>query len=458
MNHAKRMKSSKTRREGSMKKTLTRPLIGILIAGAAIAGRGAEMQKTDFRFSNVGEINNLGNFEKRFDFYRYEEYAREAADAALRPTPLRADPSFRYYPDVDDYVLSSSMDRTPGGRIWLAWYGGGDNDRSVLLLAKSDDDGKTFSEPRFVLDAGYIDRTHISTSVACLWTAPDGRLWLFFNQNLGCFDGRSGTWYTICADPDADAPVWSPPVRIWHGSVLNKPTVLADGTWVLSIQLWDREKIGIDLVEGYRVKGSRLFHELDEYRMSNIFVSRDQGKSWTRVGGCLNEVGRTFDEPMLVERRDGSWYLLQRTKTGISESVSTDGGRTWSKPVPFQLPTASSRFFIRRLASGKLLLVKNSNPEDPAIRSHMTAYLSDDDGRSWYGGLLLDDGVKVSYPDGFQAPDGRIFIQYDHNRKGGKIVMAIFTEADVAAGKPVSGRTVLRHSIIRTGRALLEEN
>lgn len=419
-------------------------------------GIDRELRCCDFRLSNVLEINNLGNFEKRFDFYRYEEYAKEAAAAALRPTPLRARPSYRYYPEVDDYVLSCSMDRTPGGRIWLGWYGGGDNDRSVLLLARSDDDGMTFSEPLFVQDAGYIDRTHLSTSVACLWTAPDGRLWLFYNQNLGCFDGRSGTWCTICANPDDDNPVWSPPQRIWHGSVLNKPTVLTDGRWVLSIQLWNRETIGIDLVEGYRVSGSRLFPELDQYRMSNIFVSGDQGKSWERVGGCLNENGRTFDEPMMIERTDGSWFLLQRTLEGISESVSRDGGCLWSRPVPFSLPAASSRFFIRRLSSGKLLLVKNSNPEDPAVRSHMTAYLSCDEGRTWYGGLLLDDRIKVSYPDGFQAPDGRIFIQYDHNRKGGKIVLAIFTEEDVAAGKPVSGKTVLRHPIIRTGRARLE--
>jgi hypothetical protein len=439
-----------------MKTVLGGVLLQMIIIGTAVVGAALSASESprDFRASNVAEMNNLGNFEKRFDFYRYEEYAREAADAALRPTPLRANPSFRYYPDVDDYVLSGSMDRTPGGRIWLAWFGGGDNDRAVALLAKSDDDGKTFSDPQFVHDAGYIDRTHLSTIVACLWTDPAGRLWFFFSQSLGYFDGRGGSWYTVCDNPDADAPVWSPPVRIWHGSVLNKPTVLADGSWVLPVALWDRDKIGIDLAEGYRVKGSRLFPELDEFRMTNIFISRDQGKNWTRVGGCRVTAGRTFDEPMLIERRDGSWYLLQRTKTGIGESVSTDGGRTWSAPVPFQLPNASARFFLRRLASGKLLLVKNGNPEDPAVRSHMTAYLSDDDGKSWYGGLLLDDRVKVSYPDGFQAPDGRIFIQYDHNRKGGEIVMAIFTEADVAAGKPVSESIVLRHPVICTGTAL----
>lgn len=408
----------------------------------------------DFRLSNTVEIERLGSFEKRFELNRYEAYAREAADAALRPAPLRPNPSFRYFPEVDDFVLSGSIERTPGGRIYLAWFGGGDNDRAVLLLAKSDDGGETFSPPLFVQDAGYVDRTHISTVVGCLWTDPDGRLWLFYTQSLGYFDGRGGIWHTVCDDPDAAAPVWSPPVRLWHGSVINKPIVLADGSWLLASYLFCRNKIGIDLAEGYRIGGSRLFPELDPYRMTNIFLSRDRGRSWTRIGGCQVAEGQTFDEPMAIERRDGTLWLLQRTVHGIAESVSTDGGRRWSEPVPFPLPAASARFFLRRLASGRLLLVRNGNPDRPAVRSHLTACLSDDDGRTWYGGLLLDDREKVSYPDGFQAPDGRIFIQYDHRRQGGEILLAVFTEADVAAGRPVSGQVRLRHPAIRTGRAL----
>jgi hypothetical protein len=38
---------------------------------------------------------------------------------------------------------------------------------------------------------------------------------------------------------------------------------------------------------------------------------------------------------------------------------------------------------------------------------------SDDDGQTWQGGLVLDDREGVSYSDGFQAPDGTIFISYE---------------------------------------------
>ena len=49
---------------------------------------------------------------------------------------------------------------------------------------------------------------------------------------------------------------------------------------------------------------------------------------------------------------------------------------------------------------------------------------------------MLDERAEVSYPDGFQAPDGLIHILYDWNRHtDAEILMAKFREEDVLAGK-----------------------
>jgi hypothetical protein len=46
--------------------------------------------------------------------------------------------------------------------------------------------------------------------------------------------------------------------------------------------------------------------------------------------------------------------------------------------------------------------------------------------------LVLDERKGISYPDGFQSPDGTIFISYDRNRAtDGEILLARFTEDDV---------------------------
>jgi hypothetical protein len=105
-------------------------------------------------------------------------------------------------------------------------------------------------------------------------------------------------------------------------------------------------------------------------------------------------------------------------------------------------------------------MVRNNSPDGK--RSHMTAFVSDDDGASWNGGLLLDER-ESSYPDGVQAPDGTIYIIYDHqrytlNREGrkgvGSVVMATFHENDVRAGKPVSDGAMLKINVTRLRKGL----
>ena len=69
------------------------------------------------------------------------------------------------------------------------------------------------------------------------------------------------------------------------------------------------------------------------------------------------------------------------------------------------------------------------------VREKLTAFLSDDDGRSWKYSLLLDPRQGVSYPDAVENGDGLIVV-YDKDRfKGGFIYMAKFTEDDVMNGK-----------------------
>jgi hypothetical protein len=180
-----------------------------------------------------------------------------------------------------------------------------------------------------------------------------------------------------------------------------------------------------------------------------MIVSTDAGRTWSRRGACnVPEKERSFDEHMFIERKDGSLWLLVRTTYGIGESVSTDRGETWPELVPSALPHPSARFFIHRLASGNLLLVKHGPLDIKTGRSDLTAFVSTDDGQTWGGGLLLDERKGVSYPDGQQSADGTVRIIYDYSRTGDReILMASFREEDAAAGKAVSDAARLRQVI-----------
>ncbi len=358
-------------------------------------------------------------------------------DLSLEPPVINTHPGPEYADEVRTGNMIIGTERTPKGRLWACWVGNGDNPNGFFMLASSDDGGAHWSKPRLVIDpTDPPNAPQRRALVGNLWTDPQGRLWLFFDQSLSYFDGRDGDWYIRCDNPDAEEPTRTAPVRFADGCTLNKPTVLSNGDWLLPVSLWTRDRIGPkELKEAH--------HELDSIRMANVYASTDQGKTWARRGGVAFP-GTDFDEHMIVELKDGRLWLLARTKHGISESFSTDKGATWSAPAESGIQNVSARFFIRRLASGNLLLVKNG-PIDKRLprRSSLTAFLSADDGKSWGKGLLLDDRAEVSYPDGFQAPDGVIHIAYDWNRHtDAEIVLTKFTEQDIAAQTKIKGRLV----------------
>ena len=370
------------------------------------------------------------------------EVLEKVADLALVPPVINTSPLPKYDYDKLDYGMTIGIDRTPGGRLWAAWVAGGDSPEAFFVVNSSDDDGETWSKPRLVIDAQspQLPRKR-SILVGNLWTDPPGRLWLIFDQSMDMFDGRGGVWATVCENPDADEPVWSAPRRIWHGVTLNKPTVLKSGEWMLPISLDQRG--GLDVFKG-------CFTDLDALRGANVFVSSDRGTTWERRGAA------TFPNPdwhehIIVERKDGSLWMLARTAKGIMETISTDDGCTWADPTPSAIHHPVARFHVRRLASGKILLIKHGVTIDTHEgRSQLTAWLSEDEGKSWQGGLMLDERTGISYPDGFQAPDGTIYISYDRNRStDGEILLARFTEEDILAKELKGPKSKLKMLISR---------
>lgn len=320
-----------------------------------------------------------------------------------------------------------SLTVAPRGRLWAVWYAGvtpGEDRNNYVVLTTSGDGGATWTE---ILTVDPDGAGPVRAFDPELWVSPDKRLFLFWAQmETGRRDAQLGVWYMETRKPDAAQPAWSKPRRVGDGVMMCKPLTLSSGEWVLPVSKW-RE------------------HD----NSAQFVVSTDKGKTWSPRGGCNVPVAaRQYDEHMFVERRDRSIWLLVRTKYGIGESVSTDRGRSWPELKPSLIPHTASRFFISRLKSGNLLLVKHG-PIDKAIgRSHLTAYVSQDDGRTWIGGLLLDERSGVSYPDGQQSKDGLIRIIYDYSRTGDRnILMAVFREQDVVAGKTPSGAVRLRQLV-----------
>jgi len=329
------------------------------------------------------------------------------------------------------------LERTPKGRLFVSWFSGGPKEpaaENTVFLCRSDDQGKTFSEPEPM--AGPIETRRAFDPT--LWRDPAGQLWYFFNRG-DKVAARHGVYARRCADPDAAAPVWSGEFRVGYDEAplsfrINKPTVLSSGEWIMPVT-HAAEPI-YDWFAGRK-------------QLQGVGISADQGRTWT-LHGALQAPFWAL-ENMIVQLHDGRLWMLIRTGSGVLwQSYSADRGLTWSPAAASDIPNPGSRFFIRRLASGNLLLVNHYKFQG---RSHITARLSRDDGQTWNEGLLLDERRGISYPDGVQGEDGLIWIVYDRDRQGaGEILLARFREEDVAAGKNVSGGVRLKQVVNRLSK------
>lgn len=196
----------------------------------------------------------------------------------------------------------------------------------------------------------------------------------------------------------------------------------------------------------HQMKGPEAHPMPERTTGANVYVSSDKGATVSYLGQAFIPKGdRDCPEHMLTERADGSLRMLARTRYGIGEALSSDGGKTWSQVEPSKIRNPSSRFYVGRLASGALLLVKNGPVKERLGRERMMAFISDDDGATWTGGLVLDERKSVSYPDVAQGEDGFIHVVHDRERtKAREILHHVFTEHDVRAGRLVTAASRLK--------------
>lgn len=400
------------------------------------------------------ETNSVATIPADQEEAYVKDMMRRVGDLTLITPQMNTNPLPEYDYDQLDYGMVLGSARTPKGRLWSAWVAGEDGPKAFMVAATSDDNGATWSKPRLVIDSQSpalpVPRSVI---VGNLWTDPSGKLWFFFDQTMNHYDGRSGLWVSVCENPDDDDPKWSEPRRIWHGSVLNKPIITAKGEWLLPVQFPRLEGLG-------PFKG--MYEELEPLRGANVFASSDQGKTWNRRG-LVRFPRPDWPEHQLVELKDGRIWLVGRTRDGAMQSFSSDGGLSWTPPEPATFTQPVARFHLSRLASGRILLVKHGEKIDSyevdraGGRTKLTAWLSEDEGQTWKGGLMLDERTWISYPDGFQSPDGTIYVTYDRNRStDGEILMAQIREEDILAGRLVKPESRLQILVSRPlkGRGL----
>lgn len=331
-----------------------------------------------------------------------------------------------------------------GERLFATWYSGGKTEGpdNYVVVAQSDNLGRTWRDPVLVV----VPEGNVRAFDPTLWRSPDGRVWLFWAQgwsprDIEIWDGRAGVWCSVCNNPLACELTWSVPMRISDGVMMNKPCVAKNGDWLFPVAIWNRQPFHPDTIAR---------------RSAGIVVSRDNGKTFVWLGGAKMP-DDAFNEHVIFERND-EYVIWSRTRKGMAESTSVDGGKTWSDGHLNGLDCPNSRFNISRLPGRELLLVNHVNPDLNRTtyievfsgqcwpgRNRLTAMLSADDGRTWFASFMFDDRQGVSYPDIDLMSDGTILIVYDYDRFGkAEIELLVMTRDDIVNSRSSEMFTISR--------------
>lgn len=316
----------------------------------------------------------------------------------------------------------SIIELTDGALLFVntRFYGGSaDAAGADLVCVRSTDGGRTWSNPevaqknvgvRNVMSASLRRLTDHKTSDGKHESGPIGFFYLVKNG-----DADLKVYVRVSND---EANTWGGPVCVtdrpgYH--VMNNDRVLRTSKGRLLCPVaWTPDST-----------------KTNHYR-SLCFISDDAGATWRAGKGDVDVARRGAMEPEVIEKKDGSIFMLVRTQLGRNWcAISTDGGDTWSTPEAFGPPSPEGPSTLRPIpGTDDWLLIYNHNFVEGADhggnRSPLTAAISPDEGKTWihrhdietnpefnyrYTSLIFVDGRAVlSYF--FKAPDN----PYDHTR------------------------------------------
>ncbi len=368
---------------------------------------------------------------------RIERVVAVGLAAALASPPAAGTPSFEsrfVLAPQAEHVHSSSVVELPDGRLFAVWYRGSGERRAddVRLEGARLARGASEWSPAFpVADTpGYPDCNPIA------FVDRRGRLTVAWPAIL---DNR---WETallrVRSAPTAGWTAGPPP---WNdgGVILLRPESLRATLEPFARGIVDTLPAGRDRDEvrqaierlsdplynrlGWmprthvlRLPGGRVLMPLysDTFSVGLVAISDDDGATW-RASDPIVSLGGV--QPSLVRKTDGTIVAFMRDNGPPPQRVivatSPDDGVSWTEGRDSDVPNPGSSVDVIALRDGRWLMVLNDTEDG---RARLSAWLSNDEGRTWPHRRAIEDtaGGSYSYPSVLQAADGRVHVTYSH--------------------------------------------
>ncbi|MCP4639480.1 MAG: neuraminidase (sialidase)-like protein [bacterium] len=364
----------------------------------------------------------------------------------------------------------SSIVQTPSGDLIACWFHGSGERKSDDVLvqgARKRAGASEWSEP-FVM----ADSQNLPDCNPVLFVDPRGTLWLFWIAVQSNEWGSSLLKFRTSTQYDADGP----PVWEWQDTIHARPKDLEDQFLAFIDETAQKYAAIIEANPEYQeglkqmkaaandklqrrlgwmtrlhpimLPDNRMMLGLysDVFNCSLAAFTDDWGATWSFSEPIL-ELGNI--QPSFVRRQGGEIAVYMRDNglpKRIRTATSADGGMTWSKVTPMDIPNPGSSVECIALANGHWVLVCNDTVKG---RHLISAYVSEDEGATWGWRRPLESLVdelgkgvgSASYPSVIQDRDGFIHCTYsfkDKSIEGSTIKHVRFNEAWIRAGEALA--------------------
>lgn len=340
------------------------------------------------------------------------------------------------------------------GTLICVWFGGtleGKSDISIFASVLTHGSTRWGPPQRLSHDPAHSEQNPV------LFTAPDGVLWLFHTaQPSGNQDECRIRMARVTRDPTAPEKLVSEEGRFLdlpQGCFIRAPLrIRDDGAWLLPIFRCVQRP-------GQKWNGS--------HDTAALGISTDNGATW-QLQELQKSTGCVHMSPVAVTNGHYAAFFRRRQADFVYRTESADGGRSWSKPQPTDVPNNNSSIAVIRLGDGRLAMICNpvnaaqssdrraslydelgeeddrpdADPSGGCVpvwgvpRAPVSICLSNDDGRSFATRILIEDGPgtclsndstdgrnqEMSYPWLLEAPDGTLHASYTYHRRAIKYV------------------------------------
>ena len=317
-----------------------------------------------------------------------------------------------------------TLTRRRNGQLLLICTGGREGHVcpfGQVELMRSDDNGKTWTYPRVLLDLAIDDRdagilettrgTLLATTFSSLayehyfdsgainnWDAARQARWRGAHHRISAAERKAqlGTWMLRSTDGGV---TWTTP----YDSIVNSPHG--------PIQLAD---------------GRQLYAGKDLWKTGKwigVCESRDDGKTWQKLAKIPTRPGddpAEYHELHAVQAANGTIIAQIRNHNATHsretlQSESTDGGKTWS--VPRSIGVWGLPSHLLRLKDDRLLMSYGYRRRQFGNQ----ARISENHGKTWSEPITISsDGANgdLGYPSSVELTDGTLLTAWYEQLKG----------------------------------------